>query len=98
MKKTRKSVPIGQIEKEVEQGKEVLHKYFDTAHPVVRKGRTVHRIKKTNLDLTERMASELDEVAESLNVSRQAVIKVILRQALDQRALAEKVIKGSGTG
>ena len=93
MNKTHKAVPIEQIEKEMDEGKEVLHKYFDTAHPVVRKRRIVHRVKKTNLDLTEEMANELDALAQSLNVSRQAVIKVILRQALDQRALAEKVIK-----
>ena len=93
MNKTHKSVPIEQIEKEVDEGKEVLHKYFDTAHPIVRKGRIVQRIKKTNLDLTEEMMNELDAVAQSLNVSRQAVIKVILRHALDQRALAAKVIK-----
>ena len=93
MNKTYKSVPIEQIEKEVDEGKEVLHKYFDTAHPIVRKGRIVQRIKKTNLDLTEEMMNELDAVAQSLNVSRQAVIKVILRHALDQRALAAKVIK-----
>jgi len=48
------------------------------------------RIRKTNLDLTEEMLRELDDLADSLNVSRQAVIKVILRQALDQHRLAQQ--------
>jgi hypothetical protein len=50
------------------------------------------RLKKTSLDLTVEMANELDSVANSLDVSRQAVIKMFLRHALDQRALAEKAL------
>jgi len=34
------------------------------------------------------MLAELDKAAEDLNVSRQAVIKTLLRQALDQHYLA----------
>jgi len=34
------------------------------------------------------MLRELDERAEELNVNRQAVIKTMLRQALDQHSLA----------
>jgi ribbon-helix-helix CopG family protein len=93
MKKKLKPVSIDRIEGEVEEGKEVIDRYFDPASTVVRGPRKVHRIKKTNLDLTEAMAEELDRVAESLNVSRQAVIKVYLRQALDQHALAESLIR-----
>ena len=33
---------------------------------------------------------ELDTVAKSLNISRQAVIKTYLRQALDQHYLSQK--------
>jgi len=35
------------------------------------------------------MLKELDSAAGQLNVSRQAVIKTLLRQALDQHYLAE---------
>jgi len=83
-------VSIERIEKEVEAGKEVIDKYFDVDHPRVGQPRIVRRIRKTNLDLTEEMLRELDELADSLNVSRQAVIKVILRQALDQHRLAQQ--------
>ena len=39
-------------------------------------------------DFTVEMLAELDAVARELNISRQAVIKSFLRQALDQHYLA----------
>jgi metal-responsive CopG/Arc/MetJ family transcriptional regulator len=36
------------------------------------------------------MLEELDQAAEELNVSRQAVIKTLVRQALDQHYLAQR--------
>ena len=86
----KQEISIEKIEKEVDAGKDVVDKYFDVGHPRVGQPRTVRRILKTNLDLTEEMLLELDELADSLNVSRQAVIKVILRQALDQHRLAQQ--------
>ncbi|MBL8236833.1 MAG: ribbon-helix-helix protein, CopG family [Bryobacterales bacterium] len=44
----------------------------------------VRPIRRVNVDLTEGMLTELDARAARLNVSRQAVIKTLLRQALDQ--------------
>ena len=44
----------------------------------------VRPIRRVNVDLTEGMLNELDARAARLNVSRQAVIKTLLRQALDQ--------------
>ncbi len=40
-------------------------------------------VKRVNVDLTQGMLRELDERAARLNVSRQAVIKTLLRRALD---------------
>ncbi len=45
-------------------------------------------IQRVNVDFTSHMLEELDQQAEELNVSRQAVIKTMLRQALDQHYLA----------
>ena len=45
-------------------------------------------IQRVNVDFTSPMLAELDRQAKELNVSRQAVIKTLLRQALDQRYLA----------
>ena len=41
-------------------------------------------VRRVNVDLTQGMLRELDERAAKLNVGRQAVIKTLLRQAMDQ--------------
>jgi metal-responsive CopG/Arc/MetJ family transcriptional regulator len=41
-----------------------------------------------NVDLASGMLEELDRAAKELNISRQAVIKTLIRQALDQQYLA----------
>jgi hypothetical protein len=51
--------------------------YFTNKFTVVRP------VKRVNVDLTQGMLRELDEHAARLNISRQAVIKTLLRQALD---------------
>jgi metal-responsive CopG/Arc/MetJ family transcriptional regulator len=38
-----------------------------------------------NVDFTASMLEELNNAAKDLNVSRQAVIKTLIRQGLDQR-------------
>jgi hypothetical protein len=53
-------------------------------------GRMVQPIQRVNVDLTATMLKELDRAAEELNVSRQAVIKTLVRQALDQHYLARR--------
>jgi metal-responsive CopG/Arc/MetJ family transcriptional regulator len=45
-------------------------------------------IQRVNLDLAPGMLEELDKAAEEMNISRQAVIKTLIRQALDQQYLA----------
>jgi hypothetical protein len=54
-------------------------------------GRMMPPIQRVNVDFTAPMLSELDEAAKELNISRQALIKTLLRQALDQRYLARNV-------
>jgi metal-responsive CopG/Arc/MetJ family transcriptional regulator len=46
-------------------------------------------IRRVNVDFTAEMLQELDTAAGQLNISRQAAIKTLLRQALDQHYLAE---------
>ncbi len=53
-------------------------------------GRMVQPIQRVNVDVTASMLEELDKAARDLNVSRQAVIKTLVRQALDQRYLAQR--------
>jgi hypothetical protein len=84
MKKTRKStqpVSADTIARLADQGKDVA-RFFKG------QGRMVQPIQRVNVDVTTAMLEELDQAAQDLNVSRQAVIKTLVRQALDQHYLA----------
>lgn len=86
MKKTRKSArppSADAIARLAEQGKDVTH-FFEG------RGRMVQPIQRVNVDVTAAMLEELDKAARDLNVSRQAVIKTLVRQALDQHYLAQR--------
>jgi hypothetical protein len=54
------------------------------------KGKMMPPIQRVNVDFTAPMLNELDEEARALNISRQAVIKSLLRQALDRQRLARR--------
>lgn len=54
------------------------------------KGRMMQPVQRVNVDFASTMLEELDRAARDLNVSRQAVIKTLLRQALDQHYLAQR--------
>jgi hypothetical protein len=51
-------------------------------------GKMMPPIQRVNVDFAAGMLKELDDAARELNISRQAVIKSLLREALDQRHLA----------
>jgi hypothetical protein len=53
-------------------------------------GRMMPPIRRVNVDFAAPMLRELDEAAKDLNISRQAVIKSLIRHALDQRHLARR--------
>jgi hypothetical protein len=55
------------------------------------KGKMMPPIQRVNVDFTAPMLSELDNEARALNINRQAVIKSLLRQALDRQRLARRV-------
>jgi len=86
MKSIRKSaepVSADAIAKLAERGKDVS-RFFKG------QGRMVQPIQRVNVDVTAGMLEELDNAARDLNVSRQAVIKTLVRQALDQHYLARR--------
>jgi hypothetical protein len=86
MKKTRKPakpVSAEAIAQLADQGKDVSG-FFKG------QGRMVQPIQRVNVDLTASMLEELDRTAQDLNISRQAVIKTLVRQALDQHYLAQR--------
>jgi hypothetical protein len=85
MKKTlklAKAVEAEEIARMADQGKNIS-RFFKG------QGRMVQPIQRVNVDLTAGMLEELDKAAQDLNVSRQAVIKTLIRQALDQQYLAK---------
>ena len=86
MKKTRESarpVSADAIARLADHGRDVSR--FFEGH-----GRMVQPIQRVNVDVTASMLEELDKAAQDLNVSRQAVIKTLVRQALDQHYLAQR--------
>jgi len=86
MKKTskaNKSVSADAIAELAEKGEDVSR--FFTGQ-----GRMVQPIQRVNLDVSSSMLKELDTAAQELNVSRQAVIKTLVRYGLDQHYLARR--------
>jgi hypothetical protein len=71
---------------------ETIARHAEKGHDVSRfftnQGRMMRPIQRVNVDFTDGMLQELDRAAEELNISRQAVIKTLIRQALDQQYLA----------
>ena len=64
-----------------DEGKDVSRFFTNT-------GRMMAPTQSVNVDFAAPMLEELDSAARELNISRQAVIKALLRQALDQHYLA----------
>jgi hypothetical protein len=62
----------------------------DISRFFTRKGKMMPPIQRVNVDFAQPMLNELDEAAQQLNISRQAVIKTLLRHALDQQHLARR--------
>jgi hypothetical protein len=78
MPKTSKPEPTADQIAEMASRGEDISAHFTNKFTVVRP------VRRVNVDLTLGMLRELDERAARLNVSRQAVIKTLLRQVLDQ--------------
>ncbi len=85
MPKISRRAPTADKIAEMASRGEDVSAYFTNKFTVVRP------VRRVNVDLTQGMLRELDAQAARLNVSRQAVIKTLLRQALDQG-------RGSRTG
>jgi len=86
MKKTRKPIkPVSadSIARLADRGEDIT-RFFKG------QGRMVQPIQRVNVDVTAAMLAELDAAAQELNVSRQAVIKTLVRHSLDQHYLAQR--------
>ena len=78
MPKTSRTPPSAEEIAEKASRGEDISAYFTNQFTVVRP------VRRVNVDLTQGMLRELDERAARLNVSRQAVIKTLLSNAIAQ--------------
>jgi hypothetical protein len=83
MLESPKPISADQIAERADKG-ENISRFF------TRKGKMMPPIQRVNVDFTATMLNELDSEARALNISRQAVIKTLLRHALDQQKLARR--------
>jgi hypothetical protein len=80
-RRTGKPLSAEAIARRADQGKDVSRFFTNT-------GRRMGPIQRVNVDFTSAMLEELENAARQLNISRQAVIKTLIRQALDQHYMA----------
>jgi hypothetical protein len=86
--RAKRPISAESIARQAERGQDVSEFFTN-------RGRMMPAIQQVDVDLTEPFLSELDEVARELNISRQAVIKTMVRQALDHRYLARQARKAT---
>ena len=89
-----KKISIEEIEAMAVRGEDVTQ-FFNWEKGQMKPGfekteRVQKDIQRVNVDFANEMLSELDQQALELNISRQAVIKSLVREGLDRRHLAKK--------
>jgi hypothetical protein len=80
---SRKPPTADEIADMADRGEDISRFFTNT-------GKMMPPIQRVNVDFTLPMLNELDGEARALNISRQAVIKTLLRHALDQQRLARR--------
>lgn len=86
MPKTRESIKP----RTADEIAEMADRGEDISRFFAAKGKMMPPIQRVNVDFALPMLQELDAQAAELNISRQAVIKTLLRRALDERYSARK--------
>lgn len=91
-------ISIEELEQKIEDGEEVIDSYFDAnSTRVGQVYQTVERrqqITEQRLQLPESMLQEINQIAKELNISNEAVIKMMLRRSLDEHYLAKTRVLG----
>jgi hypothetical protein len=77
----KRAVSAEAIAELADKGKDVSQFFTGT-------GQMMPPIQRVNVDFAAPMLTELDAAARELNISRQALIKTLVRQALDQHYMA----------
>ena len=81
IRKKKRRMSAENIARLADKGKDVSRFFMN-------EGQMMSPIQRVNVDFASPMLDELDSAAKELNISRQAVIKTLIRQALDQHYLA----------
>ena len=82
MKKiSKKNISADEIAELADSGEDISE-FFTNA------GKMKHPVQRVNVDFAIDMLKEIDSLADELNISRQALIKTYIRQALDQHYTA----------
>jgi len=80
--KTKKKVTAEQIARMADKGQDISRFFTNDGKMMP------PLIQRVNVDFTGTMLEELDREARGMNISRQAVIKTLLRRALDENYVA----------
>jgi hypothetical protein len=87
-----------ELEQKIAAGEEVIDRYFDPASTRVGTRRVLTSRRGQDqlsndhgLELPDAMLGELSQLALELQISRDAVIKMMLRRALDEHHLAKRI-------
>ncbi|MGV0026879.1 ribbon-helix-helix protein, CopG family [Phormidesmis priestleyi] len=89
------NISTEELEQKIAAGEEVIDRHFDSATTRVGTPRLMTSRRGqdgtiADLEIPDSMVSELDQLAIELNISRDAVIKMMLRRALDEHYLAKR--------
>jgi hypothetical protein len=87
-----KAIPADEIAQHADSGEDVSRFFTGAGRMMPPKRSPVQRV---NVDFAAPMLSELDDAAKNLNISRQALIKSLVRQALDQHYVARNAAVAS---
>lgn len=89
------NISTEELEQKIGIGEDVIDRYFDSettraGTPRLMTSRRGQNQITTELEIPPAMLDELDEMAGELSISRQAVIKMMLRRSLDEHHLAKR--------
>jgi len=91
MPKIAKKIPTADEIAEMADRGEDISKFF-TGNGKMKKPLNKAGMQCVSVDFTPEMLHELDNIVKEVNISRQAVIKMYIRQAIDQYYIAKKAM------
>ncbi|MBF0202456.1 MAG: hypothetical protein HQK66_14345 [Desulfamplus sp.] len=91
MSKIAKKIPTADEIAEMADRGEDISKFF-TGNGKMKPPLTKAKVQYVKVDFTSEMLHELDNIVREVNISRQDVIKMYIRQAIDQYYMAKKAM------